>query len=721
MKGARAIGFWVLCAAFAALPAAAQTPESPTITLPHFEDELPSGGPSEMPSGVPDPSALLAFSERRAESAAPAPPAERRMPLVGPLGSTPIMRLSGESAAVDTTLYLPPSVAATGFQLSLRTSIHALPERSFVTVIVNDEALPPIRTDSFDGFTPVVLESGLLKPGENRVRIESHLYHRIYCGPEASFALWVEVDTANSGLILPAAYVPEIADVPHLMVAQSALPKGLGLRAAPNLASQALNQLAGYMMGALGRSVSVVSAYAPTAAGAPDLLRVTVLPGDTAAADLVTGGDGVAVLRVRLPDSGADLAAILPPMAQAMPDVAALEPGVPTALHDLGRNDTADRGHYIRHDIAFRLPSDWLVLGPQTSRFTLAYSFANRLAKGALLFVKVNGTTVRLLPLDISGGDAQPPLTIGFKASLLHPGVNALTLEAIIPGDPPDLPCVGNDGPVLSIGGASTLLVPPTPSMQFPGIDLALSAATGAQVSRGMGGGVGGGTADLPFLPIAFTPLQAASGVGAQTTLNVRLVSAADVNMIRPVDFDLPRGLVEAVIMPATVDPEAAPPVSVPLVDFGRLTRWLSGVGPFLKGIIRPGDVALQAWTLGLTGQMVLIQPNPEAPFDLWLVLAPNVTEADAIAALLVARKTAQGPAGRLAVLDEDGNWQSWQPAATPPTLLEPLTLQNTRFILGTYASWSPVLFMLAILGLAAVTIVIAIIFVMTTRGRRKQ
>ena len=72
--------------------------------------------------------------------------------------------------------------------------------------------------------------------------------------------------------------------------------------------------------------------------------------------------------------------------------------------------------------------------------------------------------------------------------------------------------------------------------------------------------------------------------------------------------------------------------------------------------------MALQAWTLGLTGQMVLIQPNPDAPFDLWLVLAPNVTEADAIAALLVARKTAQGPAGRLAVLDEDGNWQSWQP-----------------------------------------------------------
>lgn len=715
----RLVGLWCGLALGAGLPALAQTGGSPTIMLPQLED-------APAVADLSDPAALSDFGARRAEGAAKLPAApRRRMPLVAPHGQDPVLRLSGEAAAVDLTLFVPPSVLARDFQLVLRTSINALPERSFITVIVNGQALSPIRADAFDDFVSVTLDSAALQSGENTVRVETNLYHRIYCGPEASFALWVEVDTANSGILLPQDYTPEMTDLPGLLAAQSALPQGLGLRAGPDVEAQALGRLAAHLtaiLGPQGRGVGAVSPYAPAPA-VPDILRVTVLPGDVAAADLVMGGDGAAVLRLRLPAADADLAAILPHGAAALPQVTALIPGQVTSLIDLGRTDTADRGHYIRHDVPFSLPSDWLVLGPQIGRFTLTYGFANQLAKGALLLVKVNGTTVRLLPLDVVGGDAQPPLVIGFKASLLRPGVNALTLEAIIPGNPPDLPCVGTDGPVLFIGGASTLLVPPTPRMQFAGIEQALFGASGVSVSLGTGAGApaAGGAA---LLPLAFGGADALVNDNAQNRLHLRLLTLADADMIRPMDFELPRGLLTGLISPApqvTEGGAGAVPGAVPLIDLDWITGLVGRIGPALGRVMRPGDPALAQWAAGRRGDMVLIQPDATQPHDLWLLMGPNVTEAQATTALSAARTTPQGPSGRLSVLDESGQWHSWRPAATAPVLLEPLTLRNARFIIGTYASWSPVLFMASLLGLTALSIIIAIAFVLTTRGRRKQ
>ncbi|AMY70304.1 cellulose synthase [Frigidibacter mobilis] len=84
----------------------------------------------------------------------------------------------------------------------------------------------------------------------------------------------------------------------------------------------------------------------------------------------------------------------------------------------------------------FRLPDDWLILASQEARFTLLYGFADDLPAGSLMLVKVNGQTVRLLPLDRNGGSVQPPLEIGFAANLLHPGANRVSFEAILPGIP---------------------------------------------------------------------------------------------------------------------------------------------------------------------------------------------------------------------------------------------------------------------------------------------
>ena len=445
----------------------AQTPEPSIIVLPQTE--------GDPPAPDSDPEALQIFGDRTSLSPTESALTERRMPLVG-ANRDAIVRLAGESSAVDLSLFVPATLQATGFQLVLRTSINVLPERSSVTVIVNGAALPAVRPVALDGFVTVPLDNTVLQPGENSVRIESNLFHRIYCGPEASFALWIEVDTSLSGIILPSEYRPEPEDLVHLLAAQSALPQGLSFHVADGVDPQMLGLVTARVLGLRGvrvQGVTIGSPYAPAGATG-DLVRIALLPGAESTADVVTGGDGATVLRVRpgsVPEeTSIALSSILPTEDALKPTVAVLEPGVATTLGDLGREDAALRGHYILHEVPFQLPANWLVLGPQKGRLTLDYGFAEGLAEGAILLIKLNGITVRLLPLDVDGGDALAPLSIAFLASLLRSGVNVLAFEAIIPGNPPDLPCVNSDGPVLTIKGGSTVLVPASPKMRFPGI-----------------------------------------------------------------------------------------------------------------------------------------------------------------------------------------------------------------------------------------------------------
>lgn len=197
--------------------------------------------------------------------------------------------------------------------------------------------------------------------------------------------------------------------------------------------------------------------------------------------------------------------------------------------------------------------------------------------------------------------------------------------------------------------------------------------------------------------------------------------------MIRLRNLDLPRGLLAAALQPtSTTELQDAPAIAdddpaKPLVDPSWITDGIRRFGATLRATIRAGDPPLQEWIAGKTGQIVLVQPDPEAPYTLMVLMAPGVTDADASAALFAARSTPGGPSGRLAILGNDGVWQSWRPASTAPQLLEPLTLANAAFVIGSYASWSPLLFTVVLLGLAILAAFVAIAFVLSTRGRRKQ
>lgn len=659
--------------------------------------------------------------------------ASLRYPIVAATGET-VVRLSGEQADSTLDLFLPEGAPPREIRLSYRMSINSLPEASSLRLVVNGVPTEPIAPDAFEGFTEAVFATQALVPGRNSVKIEVNQSHRIYCGPDASFAIWLEVDLQQSGVVIPADAAMRQAtnaDAAALLAAQAARPEGIALRLAPGTDPGAVAALA-RRLAALSPGSSPAmreqTVWEPVNADSPHAARIIVEPGTSPSTQVLRGGDGALVLRIvhGLPDGAdtplPDLTPFLPVVAAAQTGRPMLEPGVPMALFDLGREDIERKGHYIKEDVMFRLPRDWLVLGPQVAEMELVYGFADGLPKGSLLLVKANGTTIQLLPMDRNGGEILPPLDIRFKAALLQPGPNSMTFEAIIPGDPPDLPCPTITAPTLRVMADTLLQVPETPSMQFSGMENVLPRLDGADL-REAETGIASGLTEADLFPLA-AMLDRVVPEEPQGDEGLTVLSYPELDRLRLDELGLSRRDIETLLAPAPPPPPAptrrgaaAQQPDEPSV----IAEWAkAGVAELtrLAGISNP---PLSSWIQGRRAKLILVQPLSEEPDNLVLALGPTTSVADAATALANTRDMRGGPAGRVAILTEAGNWETWRPVTSYPVLLEPLTIGNLRFVLGTYASWSPLGFTIIMMALTLISVFFALVYVMTTRGHRKR
>ncbi|MDP3341995.1 cellulose biosynthesis cyclic di-GMP-binding regulatory protein BcsB [Frigidibacter sp.] len=624
-------------------------------------------------------------------------------------------RLTGEQSGAEFMLWLPDGASASDLVLAYRSSINVLPERSQLSVSVNGEPAGAFLLTSFAQFTPVTLQSTALRPGLNRVQIDVVHHHRIFCGPEASFAVWTELLLPQSGVTMQAARLG--ADAAGFLAAASAqVASGapIEIRADGALDPLLLRNLSARLTAALAATPDfrVVSPWTPQT-GAPSKARITVLQGGTGRASIEQGGDGAVVLLLD-PAAGVELPleSVLPPLAAAETPqagaVPALQPGQATPFADLGLGDTTARGHYILHDMNFRLPDDWLILASQEARFTLLYGFADALPSGSLMLVKVNGQTVRLLPLDRNGGRVQPPLEMGFAANLLRPGANRVSFEAILPGDPPDMPCAPLKEETLTILGSSTLWTPPAPAMDLPNMARPLARLTTDGVQGTSAASAATEELLLPFAALYQPPEPRADRAPAVLTV-ARIDAPGEMPLAA---LGLTRRMLEEAVaqMPASTEDSAG----------GPQDSWLHRRWADLVGLALPGDPPLDRWLADRHGIAMLLQPDPEVPQHLWLLLGPGTDPAFVAAALEAGRRAFDGPRGQVSLLGPDGRWTSWADPDRPPRLQEPLRPGNLRFVLGNYASWSPMLFTGVLVLLALISSLVAMSFVVGNRGARK-
>lgn len=761
-------------------PVVAQDDTPPTITLGGSQSTAP--GETAPPADAPvtpapaEPQAdapVIRLQPRAATEDVPlAPPVERDratvaaapgvdwlLPLIAPIAQLPrevrigeslpapgILRLTGETARSRLTLELPDTVIPPAeLQLALRSGVDVLTGTATLQASVNGAEPVEVQLRSIGDFATISLPAPDLTTGHNTIDLTVQQPHRIYCGPDASFHVWTEIDLANSGASVPADALRADAEGFALaMRAQLARSGTLDLLADEIVDTGVLRRAADAIMASLsgqGR-MRVTSFYE---AEAPRFAAVALIASKRNAVSYRRGASGAIVLQVEYQgDQLPDLAAALPAPADADVPLVQITPGRTVPLSALGTEDIVGNTHYFRHDVAFSLPDDWLLLANQKARLTLRYGFGRSLAQGAILLVKVNDQTVRLLPLDRDGGQILPPLPVGFNANLLHPGRNTLSFEMMVPGAPANEACPVRTTDMLVVLADSTLEVPTSPAMTLPGMAAPFSGLMPANVT--VPDAVAGN------LDLQAQAIRLASALrdptAPQEGVTLTLARLNELNLVPLDDAQVTLGRVQALLFSRAAPPDATGAAAGQTTQaytlaepnprdgdatggpgpFRRLGSWFASrvvsqdglwrdVQSFRQTAFQGSQQSLQDWMADRQGDALLWRPDPAQPDALWLILGPRMT-ADDIADRLNRLIASRSAIGEAAVLRTDGTWDIWTPIR-PPVLAERLMGGNLRTILGNYASWSPFLFTLALLGLALLSALPALLYVLSTRDRR--
>lgn len=657
-----------------------------------------------------------------------------------------VLRLTGETARSRLSLELPENVIPPSeLRLALRSGVDVLTGTATLRVSVNGAEPVEMPLRSIGEFATVSLPSPALTTGTNTIDLTVDQPHRIYCGPDASFHVWTEVDLANSGASVPADALRADADGFALaMRAQLARGGTLDLLVNQSVDAGVLRQAADAIMTSLaGRGRMRVTSYYDIAA--PRFASVALIASDRSAISYRRGATGAIVLQVEYQgDQLPDLAAALPAPADQEAPLVQILPGQPVPLSALGTDDIVGNTHYFRHDVAFALSDDWLLLANQKARLTLRYGFARSLSQGAILLVKVNDQTVRLLPLDRDGGRILPPLPVGFNANLLHPGRNTLSFEMMVPGAPATEACPIRTTDMLVVLADSTLEVPTSPAMTLPGMAAPFAGLMPANVT--VPDAVAG---NLDLQSQAIRLASALSRPPApQEDVTLTLARLNELSLVPLDNAAVSLGQVQSLLFArpaAAADEEAAAVRAAPAYSldepvagdagtdgppgfFRRITSWFSSrdasdagmwsdVNDFRQTAFQGSQQSLRDWMADRQGDALLWRPDPDQPTSLWLILGPRAS-VDHVADRLNGLIASRSAIGEAAVLRPDGTWDVWTPIR-PPVLAERLLGTNLRSILGNYASWSPLLFTLSLLALALLSALPALLYVLSTRDHK--
>jgi cellulose synthase operon protein B len=646
-----------------------------------------------------------------------------------------IVRLSGEVQSETFYIDLPQAAAITGFVMSYRVSINVLPDQSEMQIQVNGKDALSVRPDAFDGFGRISLPASLLADGLNEIVVTLHHTHRIFCGPDATFDVWTEINTNTSGARINRDDLPiDSVGIRMALSAQAAMAGNLPVRLIndPNTSDSTkigrgneaiLEALSPRLAGLRGSSPIILApedAYGVITETAP-LARITVMYGLQPSIEIRRGGDGTAVLLLTTGFNGElpELDDVLP-FPGPLENNAFLRPGSETPLHELGFDQTNAYNHYTEQNLAFRLPDDWLLLASQKGLLRLDYSFLEGLPKGALMLVKLNDTTIRMLPLDIDGGTSLPTLDVGFRARLLRPGANLLTFATVVPGDPSDQPCAQTTAPFVTVDSGSTLYVPPSPKMQMSDLARPLAGIHPDQISADSPSLSDRSAAYFPSIlasalrPISDTEQMSNASLHVTAEANDAGLSLNDLGINRRELlqlFEEPVGQSTA----TSADARNRPGL------FDRLMAYVKDIGTEVRQLALPDDGPLGLWLAGKRADAVLFIPRDDAPEEVWLMVRPQSNPQTMAAVLAQARLSPEGPRGRLSILTSEGKWQSWYSSKPEPWMLEPLTVSNFRTVAGNYASWSPLFYGAILMTLTLISVGLALVYIVTTRGSRKR
>ena len=173
-----------------------------------FEMRQPGAAPSAPPPAQPAPPQAQTGTAPARPAAAPATraPATRGAARIErPVLPFETIRLEGETDARSWIFHLTQDEASSGASIALgyKNAVVVMPEGSRLRVAVNGESVvdTPIASSSDIKRLTASIRPGLLRAGQNIIRIEAFQRHRTDCTIEATYELWTDVDSASTKLV----------------------------------------------------------------------------------------------------------------------------------------------------------------------------------------------------------------------------------------------------------------------------------------------------------------------------------------------------------------------------------------------------------------------------------------------------------------------------------------------------------------------------------------
>lgn len=115
------------------------------------------------------------------------------------------IRFEGETDSHSWAVFLTQDEAASGSSLSVgyQNAVVVMPEASNLRVTINGETVTEIPIMSAQGIKRVVVpvRQGLLRTGQNIIRMDATQRHRTDCTIKATYELWTELDAASTSLM----------------------------------------------------------------------------------------------------------------------------------------------------------------------------------------------------------------------------------------------------------------------------------------------------------------------------------------------------------------------------------------------------------------------------------------------------------------------------------------------------------------------------------------
>lgn len=473
---------------FPATPAPSASP-APTPTAPMPAAPAPpfSMAPASPSASATPPSQPQAPAEvGRPQSAPPVAPAQAQrpaQPAIQRAAQSSVQRyiipfakfgLDGEYDRKSWSIYITPEQAAAPakFNFSYQNAVVVAPEASQLTVLLNNRIVgqQPIASSDAPSNVSFDVPAGLLQPGANLLTFEATQRHRTDCTVQSTYELWTNIDPAKTYLsfsgqeaaafsstdairavgvdetgqtqfnfVVPALEQPGTTK-PLLRLAQGiAVLSGMPNQTfsfAPDTLPQAG---AGRMTVVVGTPAELQSVITPPpAAQAAALASFVTDPKSGAPVLLISGPSWPAIASaidtiVSTTDRPATAVRdTLVTQRWSAPDAPLVLSAANLTFAQLGVATTEFSGRRFRTSFNIAVPSDFYANAYGEATVLLDAAFTQNVLPGSHIDIYVNGNIASTVPISSTGGGIFRHLPIRVTMRHFKPGLNTLSLEAIL-------------------------------------------------------------------------------------------------------------------------------------------------------------------------------------------------------------------------------------------------------------------------------------------------